>query len=572
MKENSKLNVIECTEEQYENAIWKNQQIAEYLNEYLGISDFQVATAAEIQTFMEENAVLWKYKILLFAEGISEGVCGKNELLHDPEIKIYGYIFRRNLLQNTGKFNTRLRIRTNYEFLCRLNREESIYCIPCTTEDIGSKKICERAVSENDASADAYILRSHWNELAEHERMAVLSAFLGRYGSQAGMLQQAIEKIFSDDIVYQKYADNTAPILLLNPDSTCYGVLQNFCEEIGREFIDNGQAVKNIDKIEQSEVWKNRWKAVIGFQAPTLEREAWKAITKVRMQFWFDNPLFFDFFARESSVYYLCQDASYARYLRKYYQIEHAIQLPPGGQDVGLSQNDHREYDLVFIGTYMLPGERDTWTEEQNAYYAYMLEHRSMTFEEGLSNFEGGKYRNVSTQKFIEKLHEMRDVCWEITKRNRQDVMEAILKSGISVDVYGESWRNFPTPYRKYLKIHEEISVEESLAILGHAKLGLNIMSWHKEGMTERIANIMLSGAVCISDETGYLRQHFEDKQEIVLYSLNDPEQLPTMILKLLANETERQKIADAGYRRACREHTWKNRVDSMLQIMEQTE
>ena len=44
-------------------------------------------------------------------------------------------------------------------------------------------------------------------------------------------------------------------------------------------------------------------------------------------------------------------------------------------------------------------------------------------------------------------------------------------------------------------------------------KVGLNIMTWHKYGMTERIANICLSGAVCLTDSSEYLRNNFNNNE-----------------------------------------------------------
>ena len=32
-------------------------------------------------------------------------------------------------------------------------------------------------------------------------------------------------------------------------------------------------------------------------------------------------------------------------------------------------------------------------------------------------------------------------------------------------------------------------------------------MNWHKGGMTERIANAMLAGSVCVTDKTSYLEK-----------------------------------------------------------------
>lgn len=567
MDETNRLNIIECSQEYYEDAVWKNQWIAQHQSEYLGIVDQRATTTSEVWTFMEENDFLWEQEIVLFAENGPDGICKVGDLLKYPQIRILGLLFQRKILRQTGKYNECLQMRTNYEFLCRLNQITNVYCIPCMTENVSDQQDCE-----SEAITDAYMLRSYWCRLGEQERVEVLNAFQNRYKEKAEILQKAIEVIFTDDTKYCKIAENTTPILILTPNQTCYGVLVDFCQNLEREFIRDGQAVEKTDQLEKSKILSSHWKAVIGFQAPALEYEVWRRVTSIRLQFWLDNPVFFDFFPKGSKTYYLCQDALYAEYLQKFYQIENARQLPPAGQDIGLSENVDREYDVVFIGTYMPPVDRQRWSEEQNAYYDYMMAHRSLTFEDGLSDFLGKDIEAMSQQEFVDRLHEMDPVCREVINRNRQEVMETILQSGIPVHVYGDSWKKFPKQFLEYLIIHKEISLEESLKILGHTKVALNIMSWHKAGMTERVANILLSGAVCISDETSYLREKFDDGRELILYSLNDLKQLPGMIQNLLQNETKRRKIAAEGYLRAHSEHTWKNRADDIIRIIEQKE
>lgn len=565
MGEANRLNIMECPEEYYEDAAWKNRWIARCQNDYLGIVDGRAATATEVRSVMEENDFLWEQEVILFAENGPDGISGIGDLLKYPQMRIIGVVLQRKVLQRAGKYNECLQVRTNYEFLCRLSQITNIYSVPCLAENV-----FEELDWNEGAETDAYILRDCWDRLGEQDRMEVLNAFQNRYKNQAEILQKSIDVMFTDDLKYRKMVENTAPFLLLAPDQTCYGVLGNFSSSLERELIRDGQAVDKTDRISRSQILNHRWKAVIGFQAPVLESEVWELVTSKRLQFWFDNPVFFDFFHKGSKIYYLCQDALYAGYLRKFYQIENARQLPPAGRDMGLSHNMDRKYDVVFIGTYLPPADRQEWTGEQQAYYDYMMTHRSLTFEDGLCDFSGTDAETMGKQKFVDKLHEMEPVCRDVINRNRQDVMETILRSGIPVHVYGDSWRAFPKGLQKYLIIHREISVEESLRILGHTKVALNIMSWHKAGMTERVANILLSGAVCISDETTYLREHFVDCRELVLYSLSDLKQLPDMIKYLLRNEAERRKIATAGYLRALKEHTWKNRIDDIMKIVQE--
>jgi spore maturation protein CgeB len=97
-------------------------------------------------------------------------------------------------------------------------------------------------------------------------------------------------------------------------------------------------------------------------------------------------------------------------------------------------------------------------------------------------------------------------------------------------------------------------------------------MSWHKAGMTERIANIMLSGAVCISDETTYLRDNFIEDEEIVLFKLDKLEELPGKINRLLEDDALRKQISKNAYEKAKREHTWEKRAQELLELCAEAE
>ena len=118
------------------------------------------------------------------------------------------------------------------------------------------------------------------------------------------------------------------------------------------------------------------------------------------------------------------------------------------------------------------------------------------------------------------------------------------------------------------LIIHPKVMAEESLQIWAQAKIGLNIMNGHKAGMTERIANIMLSGACCLSDETSYLKEHFADGEDIVLFRADYLDGLVDKIRYLLQNDEVREKIASNGKEKALREHTWRKRTEELLELI----
>lgn len=160
------------------------------------------------------------------------------------------------------------------------------------------------------------------------------------------------------------------------------------------------------------------------------------------------------------------------------------------------------------------------------------------------------------------------DLCHYLLQIYRHQVVEAILDAGIQLHVFGETWSNYYGSGKENLIIHPKIMAEEAMQIWAQAKIGLNIMDGHKAGMTERIANIMLSGACCLSDETSYLKEHFTDGEDITLFRADCLERLVDKIQYLLQNDEERERIALNGQKKALREHTWRKRTEELLELI----
>jgi spore maturation protein CgeB len=86
--------------------------------------------------------------------------------------------------------------------------------------------------------------------------------------------------------------------------------------------------------------------------------------------------------------------------------------------------------------------------------------------------------------------------------------------------------------------------------------------------MTERIANMMLSKTVVLTDKSDYLTEHFTDGTDIVFFDREQLEHLPETIKSLLADESGRRRIAEAGYQNALEHHTWRERAQQFLSML----
>lgn len=87
--------------------------------------------------------------------------------------------------------------------------------------------------------------------------------------------------------------------------------------------------------------------------------------------------------------------------------------------------------------------------------------------------------------------------------------------------------------------------------LYNHASIVLNISSWAPElsGVTQRIADVPLSGALLMTDMTDELEKWFRVNQEILTFST--PDDLRLQCKRYLSDITARNAIANAGRQRA---------------------
>ena len=149
-------------------------------------------------------------------------------------------------------------------------------------------------------------------------------------------------------------------------------------------------------------------------------------------------------------------------------------------------------------------------------------------------------------------------------------MVETLLQAGIYLHVFGDSWNNCPLKKYPGLTCHEEAVGEQALEVYGDSRLSLNIMTWHKDGFTERIANAMLQKSVVVTDRTNYLERNFVNNEDLLIFELHNVKDLPGRIKALLLDEKKRAQIAERGYRKAAEQHAWHRRAEELLALIEE--
>jgi spore maturation protein CgeB len=109
------------------------------------------------------------------------------------------------------------------------------------------------------------------------------------------------------------------------------------------------------------------------------------------------------------------------------------------------------------------------------------------------------------------------------------------------------------------------MELEKSKAFNG-AKIVVNTFQGEVEGVNLRTFEAAGCGAFQICEYRTALEELFEIGKEIVIFKNRDD--LLEKVEYYLTHPEERKRIANAGHERANRDHTYKERIEKMLQII----
>lgn len=136
----------------------------------------------------------------------------------------------------------------------------------------------------------------------------------------------------------------------------------------------------------------------------------------------------------------------------------------------------------------------------------------------------------------LDLLFELRYVFFGVMYYYREKVIVTLLNNGVELHVYGDSWKASYFAKHWLIKIHPSVTGDDVLKVMAKSKISLNIMAWHKDGFTERIANSMLNGSVVVFDTSTQLEELFVNNKDLVLFNLSNLNDLLKRIKNLLSS------------------------------------
>jgi len=138
----------------------------------------------------------------------------------------------------------------------------------------------------------------------------------------------------------------------------------------------------------------------------------------------------------------------------------------------------------------------------------------------------------------------------------RQEMIEIISGSGWNFMPYGLGKRG------------GLIRPEQESNVYNFSKICINQNNFYLHGYTsDRLWRIMAAGAFCLTQHFPGIEKIFE--RGVHLDWFENFDEMIDLIKKYLSNEQERNEIARIGSNYVRENHTWKNRIEEMLKVIE---
>lgn len=232
-----------------------------------------------------------------------------------------------------------------------------------------------------------------------------------------------------------------------------------------------------------------------------------------------------------------------------------------------------RPYDVVFCaGSYDHETIQRIYRKESPEIISIIEEAIELSSSESMAVFSGvrqaveNKGRQFSWDDLM-RLNYIVDAY--IRGKDRYELVKSVKEASVLV-IGGTIWDYHNIPLRGWAELLKDmpnvhfkpsVDYEGFLNILRQSKIALNSAPHFKNSAHERFLNSLACGAMPITTENIWVKEHFVDGEELILYHPRHKESLNETVNSLLGNEKKRLEIVEKGRLKVMQKHTWDNRI-----------
>ena len=158
-------------------------------------------------------------------------------------------------------------------------------------------------------------------------------------------------------------------------------------------------------------------------------------------------------------------------------------------------------------------------------------------------------------------------VIWEATRRYRNARVHKLMPWRPLL-VGDPGWNEtFPGQGRDWRYLPELAYYDQLPDFYPLSEINFNATSQQMKGaVNQRVFDVPACRAFLLTDARGQMERLFEPGREVAVY--DDPQEIPELVARYLADARARERLAAAGHRRLLAEHTYPRRMEQLFAVM----
>lgn len=303
-----------------------------------------------------------------------------------------------------------------------------------------------------------------------------------------------------------------------------------------------------------------------------------KKIKTVYFTWFFDDPLIYHF-NRIKNIKYnhtisFLIDKEHVAWTKKVYPEMKLAYLPHGGFE-SKDGDCHKSIDIVFPANLAKKPVFEEIIKEPMPVETFLV-------EESIKILNKKPY--LSVRKVLEII--VNSAGEELTKEMldnlfrviyyldnyvrcecRYRTLETLLENNFTVHMIGEGNSEIANKYPNQLIVHGGLDSDETVELIGHAKILINPLNTFTEGIHDRIITAMLNKAVCFTPYNNYVQEEMGDRLRYIY--MNDLDRLGQDVKEVLDNYQELSGLLEDNYFYAKNNHSWRKRGEQIVDYYE---
>lgn len=280
-------------------------------------------------------------------------------------------------------------------------------------------------------------------------------------------------------------------------------------------------------------------------------------------------------------------DKKHVEYITELIPSNHKITffLPQGGFlndnkiENFIDYKKEKEIDIFFSGSF-LGEDKKPWKEKEQCfseildkvadlliYDDYLSVHEAFKIIFEMEKICFSTFSKIQLKKYYEQMMNY------IRGYKRIFLIKKLAENDLKIILCGNNWDNFieklPLNIAKNIDYRKGLDIRKTLELAKRSKILINLSAILSNGSHERVFSGMLHQSVIFTDKSKYYDEYFEDKKNILYYSFKDLDKDINKLKDLLKEDEKLYNMSLEAYDIAIKNHTWENRVDKILQIIQ---